>query len=145
MDRPELHIPEEVWHYRSFQMPTNTVEPTTGVPATAVGWRVATRQSKAFRFPEPGWLIGLTVVRPKVYMKLQGGMAGMMQTRNSWLPAITAHHMEASHLQIAENTGPLKDAVGAETHYWVDLKDLLNYGDQFVNWATTGTDGPPLS
>jgi len=136
IDRPELHRPEELCHFREFSMPSNTVEPTTGVPATSVGWRTAVRNSKAFAFREPGWIIGVTCIRPKVYMRFQlGSFAAMMQTRNSWLPAIMSHHVDASHLQIPENTGPLKDLVGAETHYWVDLKDLMNYGEQFLNWS----------
>lgn len=142
-DRPEHHIPENLCYWRDFQMPTNTVEPTTGVPATAVGWRKAYRSAKPFFFAEPGWIVGLTVNRPKVYLRYQlGSVASMMQTRESWLPAVTSHHLDASHLQIPEGTGPLKDLVGAETHYWVDLKDLLNNGEQFLNWAPA--DAPPF-
>lgn len=136
IDRTEYHIPEDLFHHREFQMPTNTVEPTTGAPSTAVGWRVAARSPKMFFFKEPGWIIGLTVKRPKVYYRYQKGcVASMMQTRESWLPAVLNHHLDLGHLQIPEDAGPLADSVGAETHYWIDLRDLLNYGDQFVNWA----------
>jgi len=135
-EHPDHHVPELLGHYREFTMPTNTVEPSTGIPATAAGWRVMKKSVKKFRFQEPGWFFGVTWVRPKVYLGKQlGAMSGMMQTRNTWLPAITAHHLDASHVQIVENTGPLKDLVGAETHYWVDLKDLLNHGEQFLNWS----------
>lgn len=142
-EKPEYHIPELLASERSYQMPTNTVEPTTGVPATAVGWRTEKRFDKAFFFKEPGWIIGITVQRPKVYMRLQkGSVASMMQTRNSWLPAVLSQHPDASHLQIAAADGPLAAGIGAETHYWLDLKDLLNHGDQFVNWALA--DAPPF-
>jgi len=126
-------------------MPTNTVEPTTGVPATAVGWRVAKQNRKPFHLAEPGWLMGFTCVRPKVYMKLTGNLASMMQTRGSWLPAVMSQHLDASHLEIPEGEGPLSHlTLGTPNSYWVDLKDLLNYGDQFINWATTSTDAPPF-
>lgn len=143
VEHPDRHVPELILWERQYQMPTNTVEPTTGIPATAVGWRTVKQERKAFAFREPGWLIGLTCVRPKVYLRYQlGNIASMMQTRQAWLPAVMAHHLDASHLQIIESTGPLKDLVGAETHYWIDLKDLLNHGDQFVNYAAA--DAPPF-
>lgn len=142
VDRVDHHIPENLCHWREFQMPTNTVEPTTGVPATAVGWRIAKRHNKAAFFAEPGWIFGYTCVRPKVYLKSKGSIAAMMQTRDSWLPAIMAGHLDASHLLIDDDAGPLAGNVGAETGYWLDLKDLLNYGDQFVNYAIP--NGPPF-
>lgn len=145
VDRVDYHVPENICHWREFQMPTNTVEPTTGVPATAVGWRVAKQHRKPMFFGEPGWLMGFTCVRPKVYMKLTGNLASMMQTRESWLPAVTSQHLDASHLEIPEGEGPLSHlTLGTPNSYWVDLKDLLNYGDQFINWATTATDAPPF-
>lgn len=145
IDRVDYHIPELVCHWREFQMPTNTVEPTTGTPSTAVGWRVAKSSRKSIFCAEPGWIMGFTVVRPKSYLKLSGNLASMMQTRESWLPAITSQHLDASHLSIAEASGPLSHlTLGTPNAYFVDLKDLLNYGDQFINWATTATDAPPF-
>lgn len=151
VDRTEYHIPEDLFHHRAFQMPTNTVEPTTGIPATAVGWRVAARSPKMFFFKEPGWILGLTVARPKVYYRYQqGALAAMMQNRDAWLPAVLNHHLDLGHMLIAEDAGPLANGIGEETGYWVDLRDLLNYGDQFVNYAPSdavpfvdlpGTDG----
>ena len=142
-EHPDLHIPEVLCHWREYTMPTNTVEPTTGVPATAVGWRTVQRENKKHRFNFPGWIIGLTCQRPKVYLRYQGGsIAAMMQTRASWLPAILSQHPDASHLQMVKTEGPLANLVGAETHYWIDLKDLLNHSDQFVNCAPA--DAPPF-
>lgn len=146
VDRVTHHRPEDMAHLREFAYPTNTVEPTTGVPATAVGWRVAKRLNKAFAFKEPGWIIGYTCVRPKVYLRFQeGAIAAMMQTRNSWLPAILNDQLNVSHLNIATGTGPLatqSGETGFDSGYWIDLRDLLNYGDQFVNYATA--DAPPF-
>lgn len=134
VDRVDRHRPEDMAHFRDFTYATNTVEPTTGVPATAVGWRTAKRNDKAFFFKEPGWIVGYTCVRPKVYLQNQQGMiAAMMQTRESWLPAILNDELDVSHLEVAAATGPLKDLFAE--NYFLDLRDLLNYGDQFVNYA----------
>ena len=139
-DRVDYHRPEDVAHMREFTYPTNTVEPTTGVPAVAVGWRVATRMDKAIRFDEPGWLIGYSFIRPKVYLEnQQGTVAAMMQTRNSWLPAVLNDQSDVSHLLIGDDTGPLKGVMDAgDVDYYIDLRDLLNNGEQFVNYAPGG-------
>lgn len=136
-DREQLHIPELLSYTREFAYPTNTVEPSTGVPAVAVGWRHSKRANKTFRFNEPGWVVGLNVVRPKVYLgKQAGSVAGFMQSRDSWLPAVLNDQMDVSHLQFAAGEGPVPTigGVGTEVSYWIDLRDLLNYGDQFVNY-----------
>ena len=134
-DRVDYHRPEDIAHFREFTYPTNTVEPTTGVPTVAAGWRVASQARKAVFFPEPGWIIGTTVVRPKIYLgKQQGNIASMMQTRDSWLPAILNDQMNVSHLRIPEDVGPLA-AQWTASDYWIDLRDLLNKGDQFVNYT----------
>ena len=147
-DHVDLHRPEDIAHLREFTYPSNTVEPTTGVPATAVGWRVASRMDKFKFFKEPGWLIGFNTVRPKVYLgNQQGAMAGAMQTRASWLPAVLANQQNVSHLLFDDAAGPLKNVMDAgNVDYWVDLKDLLNHGDQFINYATpaSGNSGVPF-
>lgn len=139
-DHPDLHRPELLGHVREFSYPTNTVEPTTGVPAVAVGWRVGSRLGKAFFFPEPGWIIGLVVIRPKMYMGNQkGSVASMMLTRETWLPAVMNENLNVSHLLVNEAEGPLHAIMA--TDYWLDLRDLLNNGDQFMNTAPSGATG----
>ena len=62
----------------------------------------------------------------------------MMINRNAWLPAVLNDQMDVSHLMIAKNDGPLATISNtANDAYWIDLRDLLNYGDQFTNWART--------
>lgn len=143
-----LHRPEDVAYWRNFTYPSNTVEPTTGVPSTAAGWRVGARFDKRILFTEPGWLIGYTTVRPKVYLgKQQGYIAGAMQTRESWFPPQLAGQQAFSHLMFDDAAGPLKGVMDAgNVDYWIDLKDLLNNGDQFINYATpaSGNTGVPF-
>ena len=147
VDRVDYHRPELLFYNREFTYPTNTVEPTTGVPATAVGWRTAKQFRKNWLFPEPGWIIGLTCKRPKVYLGAQeGSVASMMITRNAWLPAVLNDQLDVSHLNIIEGEGPLATLSDtANTGYWVDLRDLLNNGDQFTNWAPVAGTAPFVS
>ena len=56
----------------------------------------------------------------------------MMTSRNSWLPAVLNDQLDVSHLLVAEGFGPAQNLT---EDYYIDLRDLLNYGDQFVNWA----------
>lgn len=131
-----LHRPEDIAYHREFTYPTNTVEPTTGVPAVAVGWRTAKRLDKRVYCAEPGFLVGYTVQRPKVYLRPQkGSVACSMTDVMSWLPALLNDQMNVSHKQFAAAEGPLQ-GLYAEP-YWVDLRDLLLYGDQYVNYDTT--------
>lgn len=140
-----MHKAELVFHFREFTYPNNTVEPSTGVPATAVGWRVAADAKKRFRCDQPGWFIGFNCVRPKVYLGTQqGALAGAMQQRLDWLPAVLNHELDLGHKMFSGTAGPLANVMTAD--HWIDLRDLLNYGDQFINYATpaTGTTGVPF-
>lgn len=139
-DRVDYHRPEDIAYARQFTYPTNTVEPTTGVPAVAVGWRAQHNLRKSFRFDEPGWILVTQTVRPKVYLKNQvGSFASMMQTRDSWLPAVLNAETTAGHLLIPEETGPLGTTFGDTAGgYMVNIRDLLLYGEQFVNYAPDG-------
>lgn len=131
--------PELVRYSKNWQYPSNTVDPTTGIPASAVSWAIAERADKKRFFKEPGFLFGVTVTRPKVYYSKQvGHAAGMMDNAFSWLPAVLQEEAAISLKQFAADTGPL---FGNTTNgYWVDVRDLLVYGDQFVNFALTETD-----
>lgn len=143
-----LHRPEFLGNWREFSYPTNTVEPTTGAPSTAAGWRVRARLDKYKFFKEPGWVVGYNVIRPKVYLgKQQGTMSGGMQARTDWIPPQLMNQHTASHKLFDDATGPLKAVMDAgNVDYWVDLRDYLNYGEQFINYATpaSGNTGVPF-
>lgn len=136
----EIHKPELVRYLREWTYPTNTIDPATGAPSSAVSWSVQDRADKDRFFKEPGFLIGCQVVRPKAYMSKQtGSAAGLMNDAFSWLPAMLREDVYTSLKQVAKGAGPLPgltDAAG----YWVDVRDLLIYGDQFINFALTETN-----
>ena len=137
--REESHVPELVRFVRRWSYPSNTIDPANGTPRSAVSWSIAERGDKARFFKEPGFLIGLTVCRPKVYLKNQkGSVTGGLNSLEKWLPALMAANPQASLASIPDNglLGDITDANGA----WYDVKDLFLYGEQFVNFdlASTG-------
>lgn len=139
VDAVAEHRPELVRYVRDWTYPTSHIEPTTGAPTSAVSWKIAERADKDRFFKEPGFLFGVCVVRPKVYRSKQiGSVADLMETAFTWLPALTRDDYSASFTRVATGaSGPLSTNTD---EYWIDLKDLLLYGDQFVNFALTATD-----
>lgn len=139
-DVQKPYVPELVRYSRDWQYPSNTVEPTTGVPTSAYSWSIAERADKKRFFKEPGFLFGVTVMRPKVYFSKQINYASvMLSDAYNWLPAALRDNPETALRKFTSTTGPLKGNVGANS-YWVDVRDLFLYGDQFVNFALTETD-----
>lgn len=141
------HKPELIRHDREWTYPTNTVEPTTGVPTSAAVWSKDIRADKDRFFHEPGFILGLSVVRPKVYYANQfGAGVAMLRDALSWLPAIMREDTMTSMREFSADTfaapvaggGPIK---GTTNGYWVDVRDLFLYGDQFTNYDTDGTSG----
>jgi len=138
-ESPNLHTAEDLWSLREFTYPTNTVEPTTGVPAVAAGWRVQKAGGKRVFCDEPGFVFGVCYARPKVYMKnLKGSLAGLMGDVRTWLPALLHEQPTLGHVKSDYAGGPIpsiiKDEVPANDDYWLDLRDLFIHGDQFVNY-----------
>lgn len=131
----ELNRPELVRYSKEFTYPTNTVEPTTGVPSSAAVWSVSERADKDRYFNTPGFLFGVTVVRPKVLLSnIKGTLTSYMDNGFNWLPAIVADLPFTSLEEFAYNSGPAPMAYGAGTEdYWIDVKDLFLYGEQFRN------------
>lgn len=132
--------PELVRYVRDWNYPANTVNPATGVPSTAMSWSIAERADKDRFFAEPGFLFGCAVARPKVYVSKQVGVASeMLSDAMTWLPAALNDDPATSLKKFANTAGPLAGGV-TEANYWVDVRDLFLYGDQFVNFATSATD-----
>lgn len=130
--------PELLRYFRQWQYPVNTVDPTTGAPSSAVSWINAFRADKDRMFKEPGFILGLNVIKPKVYLKdAQGQLASYMETLENWLPALSHREYEKGFKEFAANAGPLANKIGSSPYeaYWVDLRDLLVHGDQFANFA----------
>lgn len=142
----QVNKPELLRYTKSWQYPSNTVEPTTGVPTSAVSWTVVERADKDRYFKEPGFIIGLTCARPKVYLAQQRGhIAALMNDVYKWLPA-TLSNPRAS-MKLIDNANAI---VASQTEdFWIDFRDLFYYGDQWFNMTYSETTanliGLPLS
>lgn len=144
----ELHRSEILRVIREWTYPTNTIDPTTGAPSSAVSWSVQERADKDRYFKEPGFIVGVTVVRPKIYLSgLKGAGVGMLEGALAWLPAILNGDASIPLRNFLDGTGPVPGYATAEdTGYWIDVKDLFMHGDQFVNYdLTTATDGNAMA
>jgi len=138
------------WSY-----PTNTVNPSdvldgedqvvqaAGTPSAALSWSVNQRADKRLFVKEPGFIVGFTTARPKVYIKAQRTYAAsLMADAFSWLPAVYKENVETSIKKINQDEGPLGTATfRAAKDYWFDMRDLFIYGDQFLNYAIADADG----
>ena len=138
-EQTDPHIPELLRYVRDWTYPSNTVDPATGAPTSALSWSVAERADKDRFFAEPGFVFGCSVTRPKVYYgKQRGNLSSHLNTPFSWLPAVLQSQPYTSLMKIAQTQGPLE---GIGEDYWIDVRDLFMHGDQFVNFARDGGDG----
>ena len=135
----ELGFRSELIRYiREWKYPVNTIDPSSGAPSSALSWVIRDRADKNRLFREPGWIIGIHVARPKVYMSKQASnAASQMRNAYHWLPALMTNDPRVSMIEHAAGEGPLQNQTDG---YWVDIRDLLMYGDQFVNFALTELD-----
>lgn len=137
----EEHKPEMLARFSDFQYPSNTINPATGAPTSAVSWvfNNSVRDPKMFR--EPGFVVGYSVTRPKVYYGgLAGSLAAHLTRAWDWVPNYLNENNPdpmpfTSIKKFASDTGPLGDRTSATDGYYVDMRDLLLYGDQFQNVA----------
>ena len=140
--------PELLAHFSEFQYPSNTIDPSTGTPSSAVSWVFKNGNRDPKFFKEPGFVMGISVTRPKVYFSgLAGSAAGFAQRAWDWTPNYTADMPETSLKYFAPGTGPMGDRTTDTDAYWLDMRDELLYGDQWQNVvafnvvpATTGAN-----
>lgn len=136
-EQEELHIPELIRYVREWSYPANTVDPATGGVTSALSWSTAERADKDRLFKEPGFVFGVCTARPKVYLaNQQSTMTNFMNDAYSWLPALLQPDPYTSLKKFANDLhGPI--GVDVDQAYWVDLRDLFMYGEQFTNVAVT--------
>lgn len=140
MPKEELMRPELIRHSRAWAYPSNTIDPADGSPSSAVSWSTQVRADKNRFFKEPGFILGVTVVRPKVYFgSLHSHMTMLMRDAFGWLPAPLAQDPRASWAKVAAGDYPVANT---SAKYEVDIKDLFMYGDQYMNFLpATIADG----
>lgn len=135
-----VNKPELIRYVREFSYPSSHVVPDTTVAGdsdvtSACSWSIAERANKDRFFREPGFIIGVTVSRPKVYLQQQKAtLAGLLDDTKSWLPALLQGNPGASWKKITDAAEDVL-AGAATSDWWIDLKDLFLYGEQYVNSA----------
>lgn len=135
----EHHRPELIRYIKEWTYPSNTIDPTSGTPRSAVSWSIAERADKDRFIKEPGFIYGVNVIRPKVYLRnLTSSAVMLMNNAQRWLPSILRDDTYSSMAKVTAGDPPLDSNTDA---YWIDLKDLLLYGDQFLNYVPVDTDG----
>ena len=140
----EMFRPELIRHIRNWTQPSNVINPTDGAAKSAAYWKIAEKIEKRRFFKEPGFIFGISVTRPKLYLGSQKGAAvGLLNDAYSWLPAVTAGYPYTSIKEVLDSAtdGILQNQT---EDYWIDVKDLFLYGDQFWNFALdAGSNNAP--
>lgn len=128
-EQVDPHRPELLRHEREWTLPSNTVE--VGGIRSVVTWNKSFRADKDRFFKEPGFIFGVTVARPKVYLANQTAAAvSLLDHFQAWLPAVLRPDPTTSLVHVPDGTGPIGTDPGP---YFVDVRDLFLKGDQWVN------------
>lgn len=129
--KAQLHEPEVLATWKEWSYPSNTIDPATGAPSSAVSFVVRKNVAARKFFTEPGFLIGIHVLRPKLYFKdqVQSG-TDYLNTAMSWLPAVLLDN-PATSIRKFEDQELLASVPGGE--FMVDMRDVFVHGDQFSN------------
>lgn len=137
---------ERLFSFSKFTYPSNTIDPADGSAIGAGSWVFKEMKRDKKRFTEPGFVVGVHVVRPKVFFgNRKGSLANFLTRGFDWLPAVLADNPETSLRKFevaAASDGPLGDVPAAD--YFVDMRDLFVHGDSFVNFAAD-TSSPRLA
>lgn len=134
-DTEEPHTPELIRYVRDWTYPTNTIDASDGSPSSAASWSIAERADKARFFKEPGFIFGVTVTRPKIYLRnIDGSAVDNLNNAYRWLPAMLSDDPQTSLIEETNASGPLATVFTDTGGYWWDAKDLFIYGDQFFNY-----------
>lgn len=142
-DQAREHVPELLRYHKAWTYPANTVEPTTGAPSSAMSWSIADTIQKDRYFKEPGFICSYVIARPKIYLgNLTGAAVSMLDTAEAWLPPMLRDQAWTSLRKIASTAaGPIAgQGASPANDYWIDLRDLFLYGDQFRNYALGDAD-----
>ncbi len=129
--------PEILRFTRSWTKPTNIIDPTDGSPSSAWVWNDEMKTTKDKRFNEPGFILQIAAVRPKMYQR--GQLYSMIQNMwgfKDWYPAYNLSDPAAGVKRIGTDDNVFVtdlNAAEGEVQLLYDHRDLLSHGEQFVN------------
>lgn len=125
------HRPELLRYLKSWNMPSNVMA-ADATPRYGIMWSTLGRADKPRLFKEPGFIFGVTVLRPKAYFNKQHGQAaGLLTDAYGWLPAMLANQKESRLKSFSHTDLVLPDFT---EDFTIDLGDMYLYGDQFTNY-----------
>lgn len=133
--------PEILRYARSWTQPVNTVDPVTGAPSSAWYWSDEVKMDKAKRFQEPGFVLAVASIRPKVFNKhVPYSMVGNLWGFSDWFPSYNLEDPTAGIKTIDAGTDKVLHAdartdLGSKNVLY-DHRDLLSHGESFVNTQT---------
>lgn len=147
--RTGLGEPEILRFSRSWTKPTNHVDPSTGAPSSAWVWNDEMGLEKDKRFNEPGFIIMLAGVRPKMMNgMIAASLVGNMWGFSDWYPAYNLTDPQAGIKRIGTDDDVFVTTINAaegEVQCLYDQRDLLNHGEQFINDIINNPYPHPLS
>ena len=135
---PELLYEKSRWTYP-------TLAPQVGSASTSsvAYWSVSDRFESRKLFMEPGFIFGVCVTKPKLYLGNQKGhFVGLLDNAYAWLPAVLNH---LPYTSIKEALDSATDGIlqGGDEDYWLDVKDGFIHGGQFLNYSL-GVHAPAM-
>lgn len=147
--KPNQVLPELLMYRKAWSYPTNTIGTSgdeLGDPSSALSWSVVDRTDKRRFFKEPGFIIGFTCARPKLYIGAQRGYAAMhMADAFSWMPASLRENVETTIKRVVAGEGVLGGTGYRDTDAYIfDIRDLLLHGDQYVAGVALDGTAPSL-
>lgn len=132
------HKPEILRYSRSWVTPVNQIDPATGAPSSAWAWSGTLKNEKPKRFEEPGFLVLLQAVRPKMFSDaLRYSVCGNLWGFADFFPAYNLTDPAAGIKEIMSDDPAFLDAFGPDAEsaesILYDHRDILNHGEQFIN------------
>lgn len=141
--------PEILRYNRSWTKPVNHVNPINGTPSSAWVWNDEMNIEKDKRFEEPGFVIMMAGIRPKMFQKrILYSMVGNLWGFTDWYPAYNLTDPAAGVRRIGTDDIVFETDINAaegEVQLLYDHRDLLNHGEQFVNDWTNNPYPHPAS
>ena len=139
--------PELLAYRRYWTLPSNVIDPATGLPTGSAYWRVDEKAEKPKLFKEPGFLISFHAVRPKLFDGKQRysrsaslwGFRDFIPSYTLTDPTAAIYNRDPHDLPEFSGTGSTDNAV----EIYFDHRDLLSHGEQFINSASRIT--PPVA
>jgi len=133
-----LNAPEILRYSQNWTTPTNQVDPVTGAPSSAWSWSEDLKADKPKRFDEPGFLLVLSAVRPKMFTDaMRYSMVGNLWGFADFFPSYNLSDPAAGIKEIKTDDPVFIDAFGPDgvsaVSMLYDHRDLLTRGEQFIN------------